>query len=155
MMRTLGRVVLMLLALLCLGLLVATPELIKPFPQAVPWFESPAMFPRVALILALVGATVEWLLRKKNLKLGDSDELDSSEANVPVALMVIGAFIGYCLLMPLLGYMSSTLLFLLISGKLAGLPWKTAAVLGVSLSIAMWAVFQIGLKVAFGHGWLI
>ncbi len=155
MMWTLGRVVLVLLGLLCLGLLLGTPVLIKPFPQSVPWFESPAMFPRAALLLALAGATVEWLLRRKDLKLGDSDELDSSEANIALALKGVAAFIGYCLLMPVLGYLSSTFLFLLVSCRLVGLPWKTTALLSVSVSVAMWAVFQVGLKVAFGHGWLI
>jgi uncharacterized membrane protein YGL010W len=106
-------------------------------------------------LLALAGATVEWLLRRKDLKLGDSDELDSSEANIALALKGVAAFIGYCLLMPVLGYLSSTFLFLLVSCRLVGLPWKTTALLSVSVSVAMWAVFQVGLKVAFGHGWLI
>ncbi len=154
MMWTLGRVVLVALGLVFISLLFATPALIKPFPISAPWFESSALFPRVALALAAVGAGLELLLRRTNLKLGDSDELDSSAANLRMAFTIIGAFVGYGLLVPVLGYMTSTLVFLVLAGWLAGLTWKHCLLLGVCLSVVMWAVFKLGLKVSFGHGWL-
>ncbi len=152
---TSGRVVLAALGLMFIGLLFATPALIKPFPLTAPWFESSALFPRVALSLAALGAVLELVLRRKNLKLGDSDELDSSAANVRIALMMVGAFVGYGLLVPVLGYLTSSLLFLVLGGRFAGLPWKACLLLGISLSVVMWVVFKLALKVAFGHGWLI
>jgi Tripartite tricarboxylate transporter TctB family len=152
---TLGRVVLVTLGMLFIGMLLATPVLIKPFPLNAPWYESAAMFPRVALVLAALGAALELVLRRKNLKVGDSDELDSSSANLGIALWIIGAFASYCVLAPLLGYLTSTLLFLLVGARVVGLPWKTTLMISVSISMVMWAVFKLALKVAFGHGWLI
>jgi Tripartite tricarboxylate transporter TctB family len=152
---TLGRVVLIVLGLVCLVLIVATPVLIKPFPHTAPWYESAALFPRIALALAMAGAAVELFLRRKNLKLGESDELDTSSANLRTALIIAAVFVVYCLLVPVLGYLSSTFLFLLVAGRLAGLSLKAVGLLAIALSLAMWAVFKLGLKVAFGHGWLI
>lgn len=152
---TLGRVVLVVLALVALGLLLATPWLIKPFPQAAPWYESAAMFPRVALGVVIVSACAEFFLRRRNPKSTESDELDSSTANLPKALMIISLFVAYCFLVPILGYLSSSFMFLLVGGRIAGLSLRLALVLAGALSLVMWAVFQITLKVAFGHGWLI
>jgi hypothetical protein len=35
-----------------------------------------------------------------------------------------------------------------------GLGWRVALLLALPLALLLWAVFVLGLKVAFGHGWL-
>jgi len=59
------------------------------------------------------------------------------------------------LAVPWLGYLSSTLLFLVASSRLLGLTWRTTWALSLPLSLVMWWVFLKLLKVHFGHGWLI
>jgi hypothetical protein len=54
-----------------------------------------------------------------------------------------------------MGYLSSTWLFLLVSGAWLGLSRRATLSLSVSLSLGMWLVFVKVLKVYFGHGWLI
>ena len=107
------------------------------------------------MAIIVLGALGEWLIRRKDAKLGESEELDSSNANLPRAFGVMLLFVGYSVLTPVLGFLSSTLVFLILSGRLLGLPWRTTLLLAIPLSIALWAIFVIGLKVAFGHGWLI
>ena len=152
---TLGRVVLLALALTALVLLASTPLLIKPFPAQAPWFESAAMFPRVALAIVVIGAIGELFVRRRNVKAGDSDELDSSAAHLPKALAVLVLFLAYSFLVPVLGYLSSTLLFLLLSAAVLRLPLRVNLALAIPLSLVLWGIFKLGLKLAFGHGWLI
>ena len=150
-----SKVVLLALMLAAAALLASTPQQIKPFPAQALWFESAAMFPRVALAMVVIGAIGELLVRRRNAKAGDSDELDSSAAHLPKALAVLMLFLGYSMLVPLLGYLSSTVLFLLLSAAVLGLPWRTNLALAIPLSLVLWGIFTLGLKVAFGHGWLI
>lgn len=150
-----GRLVLAVLAILCAGLLLATPSLIKPFPHGAPWYESAAMFPRVALGLAFIAACAEFWLRRNRLESGESEELDSSAASLPRAFGICALFVLYCLLVPVLGYLSSSLLFLLAGGLVAGLTPKATLALAIPTAIALWAIFKLALKVAFGHGWLV
>lgn len=149
------RWLLLLLALVAAGLLMATPRLIQPFSEQTAWYESPAMFPRLALLLAFLGGLVECLMRREAVDPADSEELDSSEANMPLALAMVGLFALYMLAVPWMGYLSSTLIFLLASGWILGLGWAVALLLGSSLSLIMWFVFVQLLHVSFGHGWLI
>jgi hypothetical protein len=146
---------LLVLALAAAGLLMATPSLIQPFSEQTAWYESPAMFPRMALLLALLGGLTECLLRRDAVKPGDSEELDSSEASMPYALAMVALFALYMVAVPWMGYLSSTVLFLLASGRLLGLPWRLTLMLSCAVSMAMWGVFVQVLHVYFGHGWLI
>jgi hypothetical protein len=87
--------------------------------------------------------------------LADSEELDSSTANMRQALGMLALFGLYMLAVPWMGYLSSTWLFLLVSGAWLGLSRRATLSLSVSLSLGMWLVFVKVLKVYFGHGWLI
>lgn len=149
------RWLLLLLALAAAGLLLATPRLIQPFSAQTPWYESPALFPRLALLLAVCGGLVECLMRREAVDPADSEELDSSAASMPLALAMTGLFALYMLAVPWMGYLSSTLVFLLASGWMLGLGRGVALLLGSSLSLLMWFVFVQLLHVSFGHGWLI
>ena len=153
--NTLGRVVLVVLAFGAGSVLLATPAMITPFPESVPWYESAASFPRLALGMVMLGAVAELLIRRKTVRLGDSDELDSSTAQLPKALAVLALFVAYGVLVPIVGYLLCSVLFLTSSAKVVGLSWRAALSLAVPLSAALWAIFKFGLKISFGHSWLI
>lgn len=134
--------------------LLATPGLIVPFPAQAPWYESSALFPRVALALVVVGALAELLLRRQVLKVADSDELDSSQARLPLALAMLALFIGYALAVPVLGLAVSTALYIGLCGAVLRLPWRLTLSIALTMSLGLWVVFVKLLKVAFGHGLL-
>jgi hypothetical protein len=58
------------------------------------------------------------------------------------------------LAVPVLGFGVSSALFLLATGLAIGLGWRVALLLALPLALLLWAVFVLGLKVAFCHGWL-
>lgn len=135
--------------------MLATPQLITPFPAKAAWFESAAFFPRVTLALACLAGGVELYQRRHAVEVADSDELDSSSASMHQALGMLALFGLYMLAVPWMGYLSSTWLFLMASGAWLGLSQRATLVLSVLLSVAMWVIFVKVLKVYFGHGWLI
>jgi hypothetical protein len=149
------RVVLLVLAVLACGLALASPQLIVPYPQAMAWFESAAFFPVLALSLMALAGGVEVVKRRHALELKDSDELDSSQARMGLAWAMLVLFGLYMLAVPWMGYLSSTVLFLLASSRLLGFAWRTTWALSLPLAGAMWWVFLKLLKVHFGHGWFI
>jgi hypothetical protein len=144
---------LVLLVSLAAGtMLMATPQLITPYPAQAAWFESAAFFPRVTLALACIAGLFELYQRRSAVELADSDELDSSAANMRQALGMLALFGLYMLAVPWMGYLSSTWLFLLASGAWLGLSRRATFSLSVLLSLTMWLVFVKVLKVYFGHG---
>jgi len=145
----------LLLALAAAAAMLATPQLITPFPAKAAWFESAAFFPRVTLALACLAGGVELYQRRHAVEVADSDELDSSNASMRQALGMLALFGLYMLAVPWMGYLSSTWLFLMASGAWLGLSQRATLVLSVLLSVAMWVIFVKVLKVYFGHGWLI
>ncbi len=149
------RVLLLVLALMAGNLLMASRQLIVPYPETALWYESAAFFPMLALGLMALAGLVEVFNRRDALELKDSDELDSSQARMGLAWAVLGLFGLYMLAVPWLGYLSSTLLFLVASSRVLGFAWRTTWALSLPLALAMWWVFLKLLKVHFGHGWLI
>lgn len=149
----LDRVLLLLLAALAGVAVVATPNLIVPYRQA-PWFESAAMFPRVALGLMVIGALAEVALRRGGRSTVAADELDSSGVRTRDALVVLALFIAYSLVVPWLGFFVGSLLFVAASGLALHLPLRTTLWLALPLALLMWLVFVRVLKVSFGHGLL-
>lgn len=134
---------------------MATPQLITPYPTQAPWFESAAFFPRVTLGLACIAGMVELYQRRRAVEVAESDELDSSSASMFQALGMLVLFGLYMLAVPWIGYLTSTLAFLMASGAWLGLSRRATLTLSVLLSLGMWWVFVKVLKVSFGHGWLI
>ncbi|MGD9946001.1 MAG: tripartite tricarboxylate transporter TctB family protein [Burkholderiaceae bacterium] len=147
------RALLILLVLVATATALATPSLITPWPQDVAWYESPGTFPRFALALVVIGALAELLMRRGAERDADSDEMDASASRPGMMLAAAGLFIAYSLATPVLGFLSSTLLFALITARAAGLPWRTSAMLAVPLAVLLWVVFAKVLSIAFG-GWL-
>ncbi|WP_239478323.1 tripartite tricarboxylate transporter TctB family protein [Hydrogenophaga sp. YM1] len=126
----------------------AVPWLITPYDPSIPWYQSTAFFPRVALSLATMGALIE--LVKPHARIEGSDEIDASESNVRVALIVVATFVAYALLVPVLGLLISTAAFSVLAGLVAGLRIRTALALAIPLAIVLWVVFAKLLLVAFG-----
>lgn len=149
------RALLAALALAALALFLATPALIVPWKAEGAWHESAAFFPRLGLLITALGAAAEMLVRARSRQRFQSDELDSSAAHLPKAAGSVLLFALYALAVPVLGFGVSTALFLLACGRLVGLGWRTAAALALPLAALLWLVFVPGLKVAFGHGWLL
>lgn len=149
------RSVLLAVALAAAAALLFTPGLIVPFPDKAPWYESAAMFPRVALGLAVLGAVAEVWVRRTAPAQPESDELDSSTVRVPLALAMLALFVAYAVAVPVLGYLGATLIYLVACGGVLRLPWRRTLLLAVPLAIALWVVFVAVLKVAFGHGWWV
>lgn len=147
-------VTLAVLALAAGGVAMATPWLIVPFKAEVPWYESAATFPRAALLLVVFGAGVEFFRRRRGALAPQGEELDSSTAQLGLGAAVLALFAGYALLTPWLGFGVSSAAFLLLAGRLVGLPWRTAALLALPTAVLLWIVFVRMLKVAFGHGLL-
>jgi len=148
------RALLAALALAALSLFLGTPGLITPWKAEVAWYESAAFFPRLGLVIMALGAVAEMLVRARSRQRFQSDELDSSAAQLPKAAGSVLLFSLYALAVPVLGFGVSTALFLLACGRLVGLGWRATVGLALPLAALLWLVFVQGLKVAFGHGWL-
>lgn len=150
-----GRLLLLAFSVVATGLFLGTRTLITPYPENAAWFESSALFPRFALVVMALGGLIEVYVRRQSLTVGESEELDSSAANMREALGMLALFALYTLGVGWLGYLSSTLLFLLVSSAWLRLGWRVGAALSIGLSLAMWLIFVKALKVYFGHAWLI
>ena len=130
-------------------------QLIQPYPHNANWFESTALFPRLSLLIVAVAGFIEIYQRRHQMASGESEELDSSAANIQDAISMVVAFALYMLAVPFLGYLISTLLFLSVGCWLLQFDFRTSMLLAITLSVTMWVVFVKVLKVYFGHAWLI
>ena len=130
-------------------------QLIQPYPHNANWFESTALFPKLSLLIVAVAGLIEIYQRRHQMAAGESEELDSSAANIQDAISMVVAFALYMLAVPFLGYLISTLLFLSVGCWLLQFDFRTSMLLAITLSVTMWVVFVKVLKVYFGHAWLI
>lgn len=142
------------LALLAAVLVALTPRLIVPWRAEAPWYESAATFPRLALLLLLVGALGDALRRLRGHHPVASDELDSGGAQLLRVGAALGLFCTYAVAVPVLGFGVSSAAFLAATARVVGLPWRMALALALPLAATLWLVFVPGLRVAFGHGLL-
>jgi hypothetical protein len=130
-------------------------QLIQPYPHNANWFESAALFPKLSLLIVAVAGLIEIYQRRHQMASDESEELDSSAANIQDAIPMVVAFALYMLAVPFLGYLISTLLFLSVGCWLHQFDFRTSMLLAITLSVTMWVVFVKVLKVYFGHAWLI
>jgi hypothetical protein len=130
-------------------------QLIQPYPHNANWFESAALFPKLSLLIVAVAGLIEIYQRRHQMASDESEELDSSAANIQDAIPMVVAFSLYMLAVPFLGYLISTLLFLSVGCWLLQFDFRTSMLLAITLSVTMWVVFVKVLKVYFGHAWLI
>ncbi len=149
---------LLLVGLVLVAALLAwsTGSLIIPYPFKAPWYESSALFPRITLGMAMLGGLMELLVRRRGAQQDavGTEELDSSAANLWQAGIAVCLFVAYALAIPWLGYATCTLLFVSLTGWALGLRLRELLLIAVPLTVGMWLVFVLVLKVAFGHGLL-
>ncbi len=130
-------------------------QLIQPYPHNANWFESAALFPKLSLLIVAFAGLIEIYQRRHQMASGESEELDSSAANVQDAISMVVAFALYMLAVPFMGYLVSTLIFLAVGCWLLQFDRRTSLLLAITLSVTMWLVFVKILKVYFGHAWFI
>ncbi|MFM7002860.1 MAG: tripartite tricarboxylate transporter TctB family protein [Limnohabitans sp.] len=128
--------------------------LIQPYPHNAKWFESAALFPQLSLLIVAVGGLFEIYQRRNQSESGALEELDSSSVNIRDAIAMLVVFGIYLLAVPVVGYLVSTLAFLLVGCWLMNFERRTSLLLAFSLSFIMWVIFVQILKVYFGHSWL-
>jgi hypothetical protein len=85
----------------------------------------------------------------------EGEELDASASRAWQAAATVALFLAYSFAVPWLGFLSSTALFVVATARLLGLSWRLALALALPLATVLWAVFVLGLKVAFGAGLLV
>ena len=129
-------------------------QLIQPYPHNANWFESAALFPQLSLLIEAVGGLFEIYQRRHQSESGESEELDSSAVDIRDAIAMLVAFGIYMLAAPVVGYLVSTLAFLLVGCWFLKFERRTSLLLAFSLSFIMWVIFVQILKVYFGHSWL-
>jgi hypothetical protein len=140
----------LLLALSCAALCIwqLSPLLIQPYPHNANWFESAALFPQLSLLIVAVGGLFEIYQRRHQSESG------ASAVDIRDAIAMLVAFGIYMLAVPVVGYLVSTLAFLLVGCWLLKFERRTSLLLAFSLSFIMWVIFVQILKVYFGHSWL-
>jgi len=106
------------------------------------------------LLIVAVGGLFEIYQRRHQSESGESEELDSSAVDIRDAIAMLVAFGIYMLAVPAVGYLVSTLAFLLVGCWLLKFERRTSLLLAFSLSFIMWVIFVQILKVYFGHSWL-
>lgn len=144
-----------MLAVAAALLALTSRVLIVPYPREAVWYESAGFFPMLVLALMALSGFVEVFNRRHALEIQASEELDSSQAHMGLAWVMLVLFGVYMLAVHWLGYLSSTLLFLVCSSRLLGFGWRTTWALSLPLALALWWVFPKLLNVHFGPGWLI
>lgn len=129
-------------------LLVFTPALIPGMRAEVPYYRSPAFFPMTALALLAVAAALHALRLLRGVSL-DGDDIDAPADNWRMVIVACGAYASYIALVPLVGYVAGTALFLVSLGMLARLGWKVPLAVAVVLTAVLFGVFVFGLNVWF------
>ena len=128
------------MAMLGIFLLWNSGALIRVNSQEVAYFRSPAFFPRVCLVLfsgfALISVIGE--LRQKN------------EYNIVLGpYFHLALIVAYALILPILGYLISSIAFLFVAIIVRGTNLITSAVLAAVLGGALYLLFDFALDVWF------
>lgn len=129
-------------------LLVLTPALIPGMSPDAPYYRSPAFFPMAALALVAVASALHALRLLRGATL-EGDDIDEPAANWRMVLVAAAAYAGYIALVPFVGYVAGTALFLFALGILARLGWKLPLVVAAVLTAVLFCVFVLGLNVWF------
>jgi hypothetical protein len=135
---------------LCVGLYLATPQLITNYRAEAAFFESPGFFPRLALGVAIFAGI--WHLGEnwfRHVREAGAEEIEIGESRPVIAFVGMALFAGLILLVPYLGYAASSALFVVMASRIAGLGWGVAMGLSATTSAVLYAIFVIGLKVWF------
>jgi len=135
---------------LCVGLYLATPELITNYRAEAPFFESPGFFPRLALGVAILAGL--WHLGEgwvHHIREMGADEIEIGKSRPIIAFVGMALFAGLILVVPYLGYAASSALFIVMASRISGLSWSLGISLSATTTAVLYAIFVIGLKIWF------
>jgi putative tricarboxylic transport membrane protein len=76
----------------------------------------------------------------------------TANIRVRVLLIVVGALLGYVLLLEILGFVTVTFLFLLLLFRLVRKGWATSGLAALAGASASYALFQLWLKTQLPRG---
>lgn len=122
------------------------------FPVATGAVPGPALFP--LLLAVLWGPLGLGLLVSGWRQRGGSDEA-ADGSSLRQMLVLLGLSVAYALLMPWLGFVSSSALFLTVAiGYLGYRHWWRAGALGLSVAFVVFWLFRVVMKVPLPDGWI-
>jgi hypothetical protein len=130
------------------ALLALTPQLVSGNRPAARYYESPMMMPMVALAIMAVCAAIQAgrILRGASLA---GDDIEEPAAHWRLVLVAMGAYAAYLVVVPLVGYVAGTLCFVVATGILTGLGWRTSAVVAIAVTAILFGLFVRALQVWF------
>ena len=135
---------------LCLGLWLATPQLITNYRADAPFFESPGFFPRLALGVAILAGLWHlgeaWLGRVREEGADEIEIGQSRPLTAFIGMILLGAYI---LAAPYIGYAASTAIFIIAAARISGLGWAPSFGLSLATTAILYAIYVVGLKVWF------
>jgi putative tricarboxylic transport membrane protein len=120
------------------------------FPASTGTVPGPALFP---LLLAALWAPLGVALLVSGWRSQPTAGNDASSSRQ--MLVLLGLAVGYALLMPRLGFVSSSALFLTLAiGYLGYRHWWRAGALGLSVAFVVFWLFRVVMKVPLPDGWI-
>lgn len=108
------------------------------------WWAEPALAPAVALVITILGAGAAWFAAKR-----ETIQLSSTLKTYTKIGLIAGCMISTVLLMKIVGFALSVLLFASVVGRVGGFRGWQLALLAASATVAMVVVFRIGFRVWF------
>lgn len=136
------------------GLALATFLLVRSFPPGPPDLPGPGMFP---LLMAALGAVLGLVLmvaalRRREPGTASPVDADSPRWRIPA---VLAGTVAYVLLMPVLGFVSASVLYLTGLILILGYPHKArAAAVAFIVAWAIQGIFAGVMNVPLPAGWL-
>lgn len=107
----------------------------------------------ISFIAGVAMGVLSLVIIIRNISKGGKRTLWPPEANKKGVGTIIGLLLGYALLLDLLGFLATTILFFLFTSRfVAHLSWRSSAVLAISSSVAAYLIFQVWLKTQLPTG---
>jgi hypothetical protein len=124
------------------------PRLIIGIHPDAPYYRSPALFPSIALALIAICGALHCVRLLRGAPLA-TDDIEEPAAHWRVVVLAFCAYAAYAAVVPRIGYVPATGLFLLLLGRLAGLGWRLPAVVAIALTAILYLLFVVAFKVWF------
>ena len=144
-----GRVFLALLFLVALGMLAiirwqTVPGETGQVAMSGGWWAEPALAPAIALVVTLLSAVLAFFAAKR-----EAVDLGETARTYGQIALIAGTMIGAVLLMKIIGFALSILVFATVTATIGGFRgWRLAAIV-VLATAAMVLVFRVGFKIWF------
>jgi hypothetical protein len=124
------------------------PRLIIGMHTNAPYYRSPALFPSIALALIAICAALHCVRLLRGAALA-TDDIEEPAAHWRVVVLAFIAYGAYTAVVPRIGYVPATGLFLFLLGRLAGLGWRLPAIVAITLTAVLYLLFVVAFKVWF------